>query len=109
MPCIAEAPAGVELKKQFEGRDVVFLYISVDRRVEDWQKSLASHPLTSSNSVHLRDVAGTPDAVQGMYQANAIPDYWLIGRDGRIVQAHAPRPSDGTKTVAAIEAALNTK
>jgi thiol-disulfide isomerase/thioredoxin len=109
VPCLAEAPAAVALKKQFEGRDVVFLYISVDRRAEDWQKSMATHPLTSPNSVHLRDVAGTPAAVQGMYQANAIPNYWLIGRDGRIVQAHAPRPSDGPKTVAAIENALNTK
>lgn len=106
VPCLAEAPAAVELKKKFEGRDVVFLYISVDRRADDWQKSLATHPLTGTSSVHLRDVAGTPAAVQGTYQANAIPSYWLIGRDGRIVLAHAPRPSDGAKTVAAIEAAL---
>lgn len=109
VPCLAEAPAAVGLKKQFEGREVVFLYISVDRQTENWQKALASHPLTSPNSVHLRDAAGTPAAVQRLYRANAIPDYWLIGRDGRIVQAHAPRPSDGASTVAAIEAALLAK
>ena len=105
VPCIAETPAGVALKKQFEGRDVVFLYVSVDRNAADWQKSLATHPLASPSSVHLRDQAG-PTSAQSTYQANGIPNYWLIGRDGRIVLAHAPRPSDGPKTVAAIEAAL---
>ncbi len=108
VPCLAETPAAVELKKQFEGRDVVFLYVSVDRNAADWQKSLASHPLASPNSVHLRDQTG-PASTQDTYQANGIPNYWLIGRDGRIVLAHAPRPSDGTKTVAAIESALKNQ
>ncbi|TDN38117.1 redoxin domain-containing protein [Hymenobacter sp. UV11] len=105
VPCLAETPAAVELKKQFEGREVVFLYVSVDRSAADWEKSLASHPLTGANSVHLRDQDG-PASTQAAYQANGIPSYWLIGRDGHIVLAHAPRPSDGPKTVAAIEAAL---
>ncbi|WP_375418997.1 hypothetical protein [uncultured Hymenobacter sp.] len=39
-------------------------------------------------------------------QAPAVPSYWLIGRDGRIRVAHAPRPSEGAATVAALEQAL---
>ncbi|AMR26642.1 hypothetical protein A0257_05670 [Hymenobacter psoromatis] len=103
-PCLKEmtefAPA---LKKQFEGRDVVFLYISVGDPEAKWQQTLADKHFTSANSVHLR-AAGPSEAVA--YQVNGYPSYYLVGRDGRFIKMHAPRPSDGAKTVAAIEAAL---
>ena len=105
-PCIAEAPAGVELKQKFAGRDVVFLYISIDRNPDDWRKALAKHPLTGPASVHLLDQAAYQESAGKSYMADAIPSYWLIGRDGRIRLAHAPKPSEGTATVAAIEQAL---
>ena len=40
------------------------------------------------------------------YGVQSIPAYWLIGRDGRILQKDARRPSEGAKTAAALEAAL---
>ena len=106
-PCMEEmtefAPA---LKKQFEGRDVVFLYIAVGDPEAKWQKTLVDKQFTSPNSVHLRQPDKTQSRVDADYQVNGYPSYYLIGRDGRMVQAYAPRPSDGAKTVAAIEAAL---
>ncbi|WP_345059279.1 TlpA family protein disulfide reductase [Hymenobacter glaciei] len=105
-PCIAEAPAGAELKQQFAGRDVVFLYISIDRNPDDWRKALTKHALTGPTSVHLLDEAAYNTSAGKAYQAGGIPSYWLIGRDGRIRLAHAPQPSAGTATIAAIEQAL---
>jgi len=53
--------------------------------------------------VHLR----APSAAEAAaYQVNGYPSYYLIGRDGRLIKKYALRPSDGTETVAAIEAAL---
>ncbi|WP_324670828.1 TlpA disulfide reductase family protein [Hymenobacter sp. GOD-10R] len=103
-PCLAEAPAAVKLKKQFMGRDVVFLYISIDRKADDWQKALARHPLTSPNSVHLLDPGGYKASAN--YGVGGFPSYWIIGRDGRIRQGAAPRPSAGAETVAVLEQAL---
>jgi thiol-disulfide isomerase/thioredoxin len=102
-PCLAEAPAAVEMKKKFAGRDVVFLYISIDANSDAWRKALTTHPLTGLSSVHLLD----DGPVARTYQTeSAIPSYWLIGRDGRIKAAPAPRPSDSTTLVAALEQAL---
>ena len=105
-PCMKEmvesAPA---LKKQFAGREVVFLYVSMGDSEDRWQQTLADKQFTSPSSVHLRE----PREAQQLatdYQVHEWPTYWLIGRDGRIIDMHAPRPSDGEKTVAAIEAAL---
>lgn len=103
-PCMREmrefAPA---LKKQFEGRDVVFLYVSVNDPEPKWQQTLASQHFTSPNSVHLRS-ATTAEAEA--YQVTSFPTYFLIGRDGRFLKVNAHRPSDGAATVAALEAAL---
>jgi peroxiredoxin len=103
-PCLREmaefAPA---LRQQFEGRDVVFLYISVNDPEAKWQQALASQPFASANSVHLRS-ATTAEVTA--YQVGSFPTYYIIGRDGRFIKLNALRPSDGAATVAALEAAL---
>jgi thiol-disulfide isomerase/thioredoxin len=105
-PCMKEmtesAPA---LKKQFEGRQVVFLYVSMGDPEDRWKQTLVDKHFTSSNSVHLREPRESQQVATD-YQVTMWPTYWLIGRDGRILDSHAPRPSDGAKTVAAIEQAL---
>ena len=65
-----------------------------------------SSALLNAASVHLLDQGPYDSSAGKAYLASAIPSYWLIGRDGRIRLAHAPRPSEGTATVAAIEQAL---
>jgi peroxiredoxin len=103
-PCMKEmtesAPA---LKKKFEGRDVVFLYISVGDPEAKWQQTLTEKQFTSPNSMHLRS---TTDNEAIAYQVDGYPSYYLIDREGRFVQVYTSRPSEGDKTVAAIEQAL---
>ncbi|MCR5886401.1 TlpA family protein disulfide reductase [Hymenobacter sp. J193] len=106
-PCLAEAPAAEKLKKQFLGRDVVFLYISVDRKAEEWQQAIRRFTLASSNSVHLLDPGAAKAA--SAYGVSSFPSYWVIGRDGRIWRGAAPRPSSGPEVVAVLEKALAVK
>ncbi len=103
-PCMREMTEfSHDLKKKFEGRDVVFLYISVGDAEEKWQRVLADKQLGSANSVHLRS-SGNEEALA--YQVEGYPSYYLIDRQGRMVEAYTSRPSDGARTVAAIEQAL---
>jgi hypothetical protein len=84
---------------------VAFVYISVRDTQAQWQQVLAQEKLTSANSVHL----WAPDkSVAKLYGVPYYPCYYLIGRDGRFVEAYTTLPSDGAKTVAAIERALKT-
>ncbi|WP_317191987.1 TlpA family protein disulfide reductase [Hymenobacter rubidus] len=107
-PCMAEVPAGVALKKQFEGKDVVFLYVSIDDKEDAWKKALSTHPLSSPNSVHTLDKGWDAPAPKA-YQVHGIPAYFLIGRDGRLAADETPRPSEGEKTVALLNEALARK
>jgi peroxiredoxin len=103
-PCMTELTQHSHaLKKQFEGRDVAFVYISVNDAEAKWQRVLADKQLGSPNSVHLRS---PNDDVPTAYEVQGYPTYWLIDRAGRIVDTQAPRPSEGAKTVAAIEEVL---
>lgn len=104
-PCLAEIPDATELKQKFAGKDVVFLYVSIDEREKDWQNMLAKRKLLGHGSVHLR-AQGFNSATAQDYQIMGIPAYFIIGRDGRLVVDQAPRPSSGAKVVAALEAAL---
>ncbi len=105
-PCLAEMPASNALRKQFAGRAVAFVYISLDTKPAAWQQALAGRQLASPNSVHLRADQEFGSAVALAYGVQSIPSYWLIGRDGRLVQNGAPRPSESAKIMAALEAAL---
>jgi len=105
-PCLAEMPASNALRRQFAGRDVVFVYISLDRQSAAWQQAVATHQLAGPNSLHLRADQEFASPVAQAYGVQSIPSYWLIGRDGRLVQKNAPHPSAGNRAVAALEAAL---
>ncbi|WP_082318116.1 TlpA family protein disulfide reductase [Hymenobacter sp. DG25A] len=105
-PCLQEMPASLRLRQQFAGRDVVFVYISVGDKEDKWQRVLADKQLTGPGSVHLRST-GSTDAEN--YQVFSFPAYYIIGRDGRLLQAGAPRPSAGQPAVTALEAALQLR
>jgi len=102
-PCRQELPASVRLAQQFAGRGVVFVSVAVNDPEQKWQQVLAAERLTALGQVQLRSADA---AVPTAYQVGAYPTYLLIGRDGRIRLAAAPRPSDGAAAVAAIEQAL---
>jgi len=102
-PCLAEMPASEALRQHFAGRDVVFVYLSVNDPKEKWQRMLASRKLGTFQAVHL----WSPDLKTAQaYQVSEYPSYYLIGRDGHLLATRAPRPSNTSEAVAAIEQAL---
>jgi thiol-disulfide isomerase/thioredoxin len=95
-PCKGEIPASKELKKKFAGnKDVVFMYISVDDKKEDWEKFLKDDQEWAG--VHLITGEGWESTVTEEYMIKGIPRYILVDRDGKIADASAPRPSSGDK------------
>ncbi|QKG56814.1 TlpA family protein disulfide reductase [Hymenobacter sp. BRD128] len=105
-PCLAEMPASLELRKKFAGRDVVFLYVSLDGQAADWQNYLATKQVASPNAVQLHDGGAFNGAAPKAFNVQAIPSYWLIGRDGRIRANNPPRPSTSPAIDNALEQAL---
>ncbi len=89
-PCLQQIPSARELKKRMEGKDVVFLYVSLDEDQEAWKKKVAEEKL---EGVHL-NAPGLQQEVAKLYNVRGVPTFFIIGKDGLIFDNRPPRPSD---------------
>ncbi|HSV76674.1 MAG TPA: TlpA disulfide reductase family protein [Bacteroidales bacterium] len=90
-PCMREVPFAKELKKRMANQpDLVFLYISVDTDEAAWRNTVAQQQI---QGVHL-NVAGFDHDVPRSYNLRGVPTFFLIGRDGKIINNRPPRPSN---------------
>lgn len=106
-PCRGEMKNGApKLHAKFkDNKEVVFLYISLDSKVEEWKKAIKDDHI---EGVHLLSQAtsGVNTPLAKAFNISGIPRYVIIGKDGKIFDNDAPRPSqDITQTK--INEALN--
>jgi len=86
-PCIEELPAFDELIKDYEGKNIVFVPVSIDTDLEKWKKFM------EKNNMHGTElVINRVDLID--YKVITIPRYILIDEDFKIVNVFAPAPSD---------------
>lgn len=106
-PCRYEMKNGSpKLHAKFkDNKDVVFLYISIDSKEEPWKKAIADDKI---EGIHLLSLGGTNSPVGKAFNITGIPHYVIIGRDGKIFDNNASRPSED-KTVGRINEALGAK
>ena len=79
-PCIEDFPYLEQIKQQTRTQKVVFLSISLDSDAT-WHQAVGEHGLTG---VHVHSPGGWQSAVAQLYQIRDIPNYLLVGPDGRI-------------------------
>lgn len=97
-PCRHEMKVGSpKLHAKFkDNKDVVFLYVSIDDRADLWKKAIADDKV---EGVHVLSPGGFKSEVGQAFNINGVPHYILIGKDGKIIDNNAPRPSqDITQT-----------
>ncbi|MGQ7854124.1 TlpA family protein disulfide reductase [Pedobacter sp. WC2501] len=99
-PCIAEQPALETLEKSFEGKNVVFISLSIDTDKAKWKDMVEKKKLSG---VHL--FTNNKGPIVTDYEVTEIPRYILIDKEGKMVSFDAPRPSDA-KLKALIESKL---
>jgi thiol-disulfide isomerase/thioredoxin len=91
-PCRAEMPSSKKLKEEYAKKGVKFIYISTDNNIVAWEKAMNQIGLTSNESYILSNGANSPIAKQ--FKIESIPRYILIGKNGKIINLNAPRPTD---------------
>ena len=91
-PCLAEIPALKALHDKFKAnKNIEFVSISVDDDKEAWKKAVKDKQLKGVQLI--ADKAFESQFIQD-YGINQIPTFLLIDKDGNILDANAPRPSD---------------
>ena len=88
-PCVAQIPSEKQLAATF--KDLVIINISIDTDELLWKNALQKHQLTKGINLISKGWTGE---VTKLYGVLSIPQYVLIGKDGKIIHPDAPRPSD---------------
>jgi len=106
-PCRYEMKNGSpKLHAKFkENTDVVFLYVSIDDRADLWKKAIAEDHV---EGVHVLSAGGFKSPVGRAFNIDGVPQYIIIGKDGKIFDNNAPRPSQDI-TQSKINEALSAK
>lgn len=101
-PCKGEMPYAKKIKEHFQGKDVVFLYVSIDDKEEAWKKGIEA---MSISGIHTR-TAGWAGDVARLYEIKSVPSYFLIDKNGKYVTGKTPRPSQSDALIKLIEGLL---
>lgn len=101
-PCKGEIPFLKKLEQEMEGKDVVFLSVSVDvdKDYEVWKKMIEDEQLGG-----IQLFASGIGNFEKDYGVKSIPRFMLFDKQGKVVDVDAPRPSN-PELKALIEAEL---
>lgn len=89
-PCITQFPSAEKLKMEYKGKDILFLYLSIDSDSVKWRKASEKFELENSYWIQNRFSSTLTDDLK----VTSIPRYILFGGSGKIIHANAPRPED---------------
>ena len=92
-PCRRQFPFAKELHTEFNDDEVVFLYVSFDRDENAWKRGVEQ---TKMKGIHFFPASAEAQKIGQKYEIAGIPRYFLVGKDGKIANADAPRPSSKT-------------
>lgn len=87
-PCKAESPYFESLAKEYTGKDIVFIPVSIDAKPKLWKDYL------DGNKKELKQYYSNDGAVRNGWEVKYIPSFLIIDKNFNIVSAKAPRPSE---------------
>ena len=90
-PCKRELPHMQELEKEFHGKDVVFMSVSIDEK-KNYEKWMAFVKEKELGGVQL--FADGWSKITKDYKITGIPRFMLFDKEGKIITIDAPRPSN---------------
>ena len=92
-PCKGEMPSLLELEKRFEGKDILFVSLSIDKNkdIELWKQTIENMGL-GGIQLHLGE---NWDWLKIFMPASmSVPRFVLLDREGKFIDANMTRPSD---------------
>lgn len=91
MPCREEFPSEKKLMEKYP--TIAFVFLSIDKSKAAWQKAMDQHNdiLNTENSFLL--IKSDKDELLNEINVSTIPRFVLFGKDGKIINSDAPRPS----------------
>jgi thiol-disulfide isomerase/thioredoxin len=90
-PCRNAMPASVILKRDYQDRDVVFIYISIDKDFDSWKIASQKEELTNYPNSFLAVNTDVAELLKEI-KLTTIPRYLLFDKMGNLIHKNAPGP-----------------
>jgi thiol-disulfide isomerase/thioredoxin len=91
-PCRSAMPEASKLRKDYEGKDVVFLYLAFNDREEAWKNAVKQLKLNDSRAENYFIVNSKSSKMIQELKVEFIPRYVIYDKSGKIVYYKAPAP-----------------
>lgn len=88
-PCTKEVPHLKKLEEELENENVVFLSISIDKKVEPWLNKM------NALDMHGNQWISTDNKIAEVLNVKGIPFFLIYDKEGKLYIYNAPRPSSG--------------
>ncbi|MDD3034437.1 MAG: TlpA disulfide reductase family protein [Bacteroidales bacterium] len=87
-PCRAEFPSLKKLEEELQGKDVVFIGLSLDTNHKDW-----ADMVKKENLLGVQLYTNREGVIINDYKIEAVPQFIVFSKEGKTVSFNAPRPS----------------
>jgi thiol-disulfide isomerase/thioredoxin len=92
-PCLQEMPISKQLRNNASYKNVVFIYLALNDREDQWK--LAWKKADLENYPHNYLILNSKDAsFIKQFKISSIPRYMVFDKKGKLLNSDAPRPSD---------------
>jgi thiol-disulfide isomerase/thioredoxin len=95
-PCVAKLPDLMKLHERFHDKGFEVVGVDLDKNVDDLGKFLDDQKLPWINLIGEKDGDEMKFPLAEKYDISAIPDTYLVGRDGRVI-VHNPSDEELSK------------
>lgn len=105
-PCKMQIPYQKELEKQYAGKDLIFISVSLDKSKAAWLKAAKEENL---HGYVLHAEGDFKNPFPKHYSIDAIPRYMLIDAEGNIISDNMMKPQNKKEMMAVIDEELYAK
>ncbi|MBP9030177.1 MAG: TlpA family protein disulfide reductase [Bacteroidales bacterium] len=89
-PCRQAMPSAKKIREEYRGKNVKFVYISLDKNIKSWENGINQCEL-NDNAINYLATNFEKSNIYKDLKINSIPRY-LIYKDGVLLESHAPGP-----------------
>lgn len=90
-PCLSEMKYAVKLQKHYEGKDIVFVFLSSDKAEGLWKGNISRRNISGEHYLMSDQLEKEAYANLGV---RALPHYAIVNKKGQVALNHAKHPSD---------------
>lgn len=88
--CLRQISNTTEMRRKFQGKDVVFVYVSADNTASEWKNYVKKHNITG---IHLYAKEALSSKIVNDYGVKQLPAVFIIDKEGKIVRGNTMKQS----------------